>query len=530
MAGHEQKISRPLGTHVGASWTVRRRQLDPQFLQAVVESHESVPPRPALFLGTKRAGGLANVLTLGSGALVRYDNDTMVQEALRRLPSIHRFLADARLQPLLTRYPHAVIVAAAREYLSSVRQSVQQGGELPAYDDLVSSFLGQIPRLFAPSLRPVINGTGVILHTNLGRAPLSAETMQAMTAVSTGYSNLEFNLETGERGSRHVHLERVLTRLTGAESAMAVNNNASALLLTLATLAQDREVVISRGQLVEIGGGFRIPDVMAQSGARLVEVGTTNRTYLRDYEQAVTANTVAFLRVHSSNFRIVGFTESTPLTDLVALARRCGILVIDDIGSGCLLDVTRYGLAKEPTVQESLAAGADLVLFSGDKLLGGPQAGIIVGREELIARLRRHPLARAVRMDKASIAGLIATIAHYLRGEAEEKIPVWRMISMPIETIEARASACAKAIGEAARVIPGRSMIGGGSLPEESLPTALVALTPAMGATAAAAALRRNDPPIVARIERDQVVIDLRTVDPADDQRVILALKDLVGT
>jgi len=305
-----------------------------------------------------------------------------------------------------------------------------------------------------------------------------------------------------------------------------VNNNASALLLTLSALAHDREVIISRGQAVEIGGGFRIPDVMRQSGARLVEVGTTNRTYVRDYEAAITPDTVAIMRVHASNFRIIGFTESPTIHDLGRLAHERGLLLLDDIGSGCLLDTTAFGLAPEPTVAESIAAGADLVLFSGDKLLGGPQAGIIVGRSELIARLRRHPLARAVRMDKASIAGLAATLHHYLRGEALTKVPVWRMIAMPLGDIERRARRWARAIGEPAGVVDGRSMIGGGSLPEESLPTKLVAIGgDGAHVSELARRLREGTPPVVARIERERLLLDPRTVRPADDRALIAAVK-----
>jgi len=424
-----------------------------------------------------------------------------------------------------------------RQALESARQAIADGRPTPTEDQLVESVLGLATAVFQPSLRPVINATGVIIHTNLGRAPLSDDALEAMAAVSRGYSNLEFDLEAGERGSRYAHLESVLTHLTGAEAAMAVNNNASALLLTLSAPAQDpfdgaqgeREVIISRGQAVEIGGGFRIPDVMRQSGARLVEVGTTNRTYLRDYEAAITPETVAIMRVHASNFRIIGFTESPSIQELGRLARERGVLLLDDIGSGCLLDTTQFGLAAEPTVAESISAGADLVLFSGDKLLGGPQAGVIAGRAGLVAQLRRHPLARAVRMDKASIAGLSATLHHYLRGEALTKIPVWRMISMPLPEIERRARRWARAIGKPAQVVDGRSMVGGGSLPEESLPTKLVEL-PGDGAylSALACRLRTGTPPVVARIERDALLLDPRTVRPDEDRELLSAVRTAV--
>jgi L-seryl-tRNA(Ser) seleniumtransferase len=378
--------------------------------------------------------------------------------------------------------------------------------------------------VFEPSLRPVINATGVIIHTNLGRAPLSSAAIEAMAAVSRGYSNLEFDLEAGERGSRFTHLEAALRQLTGAEAAIAVNNNASALLLALTALASGRGVIVSRGQAVEIGGGFRIPDVMRQSGATPIEVGTTNRTYLRDYEAAIRPDTAAVMRVHASNFRITGFTEQPELRDLARVAHERGLLLLDDIGSGCLLDVRQFGLAAEPSVGESMAAGADLCLFSGDKLLGGPQAGIIAGRAELVDTLRRHPLARAVRMDKTSVAALQATLLHYLRGEALTHIPVWRMIAMPLAEIEARARAWAGVVS-GSKVVDGRSMIGGGSLPEESLPTKLLAVEDdGARLNQIARALRLGDPAVVARIEGGKLLLDPRTVDPAQDEAIVEAL------
>lgn len=430
----------------------------------------------------------------------------------RALPSVDAILSNEQVRSLADG-SNDVVTSIVREAIDRARASVSKGGAPPTHDEIVETVLGLAETVFSPSLRPVINATGVIIHTNLGRAPLSDAAIQAIADVSRGYSNLEFDLVSGERGSRYSHLETVLQGLTGAEAAIAVNNNASALLLALSALGQGKEVVISRGQAVEIGGGFRIPDVMHQSGVRLKEVGTTNRTYVRDYERSIGEDTVAIMRVHASNFRVVGFTESPSITELGQLARERDVLLIDDIGSGALVETQQFGLAPEPTVQDSLAAGSDLVLFSGDKLLGGPQAGIIVGRSELIARLRRHPLARAVRMDKASIAGLTATLIHYLRGEALEKVPVWAMIAMPVEETQRRARRIARAIGPSARVVDARSMVGGGSLPEESLPSKAVSLA-GEGAylTRLAQRLREGNPPVVGRIERDALILDPRTI------------------
>jgi L-seryl-tRNA(Ser) seleniumtransferase len=433
----------------------------------------------------------------------------------QRLPSVDRVLADERMQRTAGELGRTTALAAARGEIAARREALANGGALLDYDAIVAATVARAYESLRPTLRPVINATGVIIHTNLGRAPLSDDAIAAMDAVNRGYSNLEYDLDAGERGSRHQHLEDHIRRVTGAEAAMAVNNNASALLLTLSALCQGREVVISRGQLVEIGGGFRIPDVMAQSGAHLVEVGTTNRTYLRDYEAAATEETAALMRVHASNFRVIGFVTSPEIADLARLAHERGLLLLDDLGSGCLLDTRQFGLLEEPTPVDSLQAGTDLVLFSADKLLGGPQAGVIAGRRELIETLRRHPLARAVRMDKGSIAGLNATLLHYARGEALQKVPVWRMIAAPLGEVDARATQLASAIGHDATVVDGRSMIGGGSLPEESLPSRLVCLH-ARDVESLARRLRLGDPAVVGRIEHDTLLLDPRTVASRD--------------
>ena len=444
----------------------------------------------------------------------------------RALPSVDRVLA----QPSLVEadVDPALLTELAREELAAARTAVSRGAAAPDAAACAAGVLARAQALGRASLLPVINATGVIIHTNLGRVPLSRAARAAMDAAARGYSNLEFDLDSGARGSRHTHLEALLRRATGAEAGLAVNNNAAALLLILSALCAGREVVISRGELVEIGGGFRIPDVLRQSGARLVEVGTTNRTYVRDYEAAMGADTAAVLRVHSSNFRIVGFVAHPDTKELARSAREQDLLLLDDIGSGALLDTAGFGLAPEPTVQGSLGAGADLVMFSGDKLLGGPQAGIIAGRSDLVERLRRHPLARAVRLDKASIAALNATLLHYVRGEALREVPVWRMIAMPLAAIEARAHAWVAAVGEVARVVPARSMVGGGSLPGESLPTAAAAITSG-SADQLARQLRRQDPPLVGRVEREAVLLDPRTVDPTEDAAVVRTVRSALA-
>jgi L-seryl-tRNA(Ser) seleniumtransferase len=457
------------------------------------------------------------------------------QDELRKLPSVDALLQEKDVVGLVERWGHDLTVEAARESLEAARQAIRDGGSCPPLKALSGQVTERLAARLRPILHPVLNATGVIVHTNLGRAPLSAEARAAMDAAALGYSNLEYDLETGQRGSRYVHAEELLCRLTGAEAALVVNNNAAAVLLMLMALAREREVVLSRGQLVEIGGGFRIPDVMRQSGAVLVEVGTTNRTYLQDYEAALTDNTVALMRVHRSNFRLLGFTHEPSLAELVGLATERHLLLLDDLGSGTLLDTAAYGLAHEPTIQESVAAGASLVSCSGDKLLGGPQAGLILGRADLIAHLKRFPLTRALRVDKTTLAGLQATLRHYLLGEAADKVPVWRMIGQSEPSLERRAKAWVRQLkgqGVPAGVRPGRSTVGGGSLPGESLPTRLVALE-VSSPDALAARLRAGEPPVIARIEDGRLVLDPRTILPEQDttllQRVAEAAQQTSG-
>ncbi len=446
-----------------------------------------------------------------------------LEARLRQLPSVDRLLQTSEGQGWVSAFGHDLAAEAIREALEEARSRVLAGEDAPSVGGILALAEGWLERVVTPTLRRVINATGVIIHTNLGRAPLSRAAREAMELAARGYTNLEFELEAGVRGSRYVHAVGLLKRLTGAEDALVVNNNAGAVLLALSALAAGREVIISRGQLVEIGGGFRIPDVMRQSGARLVEVGTTNRTTLKDYAAAISAETALLLRVHTSNFRIIGFTHQPSLAELVELGHSHGLLVMDDLGSGTLLDTAPYGLAHEPMVQESVAAGADVVTFSGDKLLGGPQAGYVVGRRELIARMRTHPLTRALRVDKVAIAGIEATLRHYLLNEAAREIPVWRMISAPPESLRKRARAWARRLAAAgldAAVLRGQSTVGGGSLPGEALPTWLLALKVPSPDTFARA-LRMGRPAIVPRIEEDRVLFDPRTVMPDEDEPLL---------
>ncbi|MEP7136898.1 MAG: L-seryl-tRNA(Sec) selenium transferase, partial [Chloroflexota bacterium] len=380
---------------------------------------------------------------------------------------------------------------------------------LPSTELILAESESHLSEWTKPTLLPLINATGVILHTNLGRAPLSQATITAMNEAAANYSNLEFDLETGKRGSRLIHAEAILQKLLGVEAALVVNNNASAVLLVLSALANKKRVVISRTQLVEIGGGFRVPDVMKQSGAKLVEIGATNKVRLSDYENEL-AEAALVMRAHRSNFKIVGFTEEPELNEIVELAHKANVIVVDDLGSGALIDTAKYGLAHEPTVQESLAAGVDLVLFSGDKLLGGPQAGIIIGKKALIDKIKKHPLARAVRADKTCLAGVTATLTHYLKDEAEREIPIVRMMSLTLEQVRGRAEAWRDALGQG-EVIESESTVGGGSLPGESMPTFVLALN-VKSPDKFLKKLRAANPPLIARTENDKILLDPRTV------------------
>ncbi|MDE2764987.1 MAG: L-seryl-tRNA(Sec) selenium transferase, partial [Chloroflexota bacterium] len=392
----------------------------------------------------------------------------MAANSYRNLPSVDRVLAEQALAEALAASERAVVVEAVRDALEDARASLAAGEKAPAAEAVAADAAARLARDRAPWPTPVINATGVILHTNLGRAPLSEASVRAAAAAAAEYSDLELDLETGKRSSRHRAVAALLRRLTGAEDAVVVNNNAGAVLLAMAALGAGREVVVARGEASEIGGGFRIPDVLRQSGARMVEVGTVNRTYARDYADAIGPETAAVLVVHRSNFRVVGFTHEAALDEVAAAAKQRGVPLLHDLGSGALLDTAAYGLAHEWTPRESIAAGAGLVFVSGDKLLGGPQAGIAVGEAALVERLTRHPLARPLRADKMTLAALHATLLHYLRGEAEREIPVWRMIAASAGELDARARAVVEAAGASARVVDRESTVGGGSLPGDT--------------------------------------------------------------
>ena len=442
----------------------------------------------------------------------------------RDLPSVDRVLMTERVRSLADRYSRDAVVGLVRGQLDLARADVLNGGDAPSAEKLADLVIADSTSWRAwPT--PVINATGVVLHTNLGRAPLSEDAVAAAVSAAATYTDLEFDLSAGRRGSRQGAVTGLVRQVTGAEAALVVNNNASAMLLGLMAFAAGKQVIVSRGEAVEIGGGFRIPDVLRHSGAKLVEVGTTNRTYVRDFEAAISDDTGAILAVHASNFRTVGFTHAPSIRELVELGAKRGVPVLHDLGSGCLLDTRDFGLAREPMPQDSLAAGVNLAFFSGDKLLGGPQAGLIVGKPEAIERVARHPVARAVRTDKMSLAALAATLIHYLRDEATKKIPVWQMISARPDDLRRRAEGWASAAGESATVVEALSTIGGGSLPGETLPTFALSIDPGeAGADAIARRLRTAHTPVIGRIESGRVLLDPRTVLPHQDGELIAAL------
>ncbi|MBP8646273.1 MAG: L-seryl-tRNA(Sec) selenium transferase [Syntrophobacteraceae bacterium] len=456
--------------------------------------------------------------------------ESAIQELLRKLPSVDALLHLDPVRTALSFQPRKMVLESLRHAIETQRRRILDNPGTAAEVDtnplnLARMALDHLQSSSGHTLRKVVNATGIIIHTNLGRSLLPEEAVERLVVLCRAYNNLEYDLDRGRRGSRYVHAEAVLCELTGAEAALAVNNNAGAVLLVLNTLARNREVIVSRGQLVEIGGSFRIPDVMRAGGATLRDVGCTNRTHLRDYEAAINDQTAAIMKVHASNYRIIGFTAEVPLEDLVILGRRYGLPVIEDLGSGCLIDLSQFGLHGEPTVRHSVHAGADVVTFSGDKLLGGPQAGIIVGRKKILDECKKNPLTRALRVDKMTLAALEATLRLY-RDErhAVESIPTLGMIALPLPLLEERAHALVTLLREIdlkgkfeVSVRPCFSQVGGGSLPGQDLPSRAVAVSsPEMSANRMETLLRANKPPIIGRIESDQYLMDVRTIQPGE--------------
>jgi L-seryl-tRNA(Ser) seleniumtransferase len=461
-------------------------------------------------------------------------------EIFRKIPSVDRLLNGPELTKISSKFPRNLILRAINQVLEEVREDIQKNdviespGELKI-KEVSKKVVDRLQLLSRPSLKPVINATGVIVHTNLGRSLLTDRVIKRFRPLSEGYSNLEYDLKSGKRGSRYSHVEGILKEITSAEAAMVVNNNAAAVLISLDTLAKGREVIVSRGQLVEIGGSFRIPDVMGKSGAKMVEVGTTNKTHLWDYEEKIGPDTALLLKVHQSNFQIVGFTEEVETSELVALGKKYGIPLMEDLGSGCLVDLSKYGLLKEPTVQEVLANGVDLVTFSGDKLLGGPQAGIILGRKDLVEAIKKNQLSRALRIDKLTLLALEETLTLY-RDEraAVNEIPTLEMICQSYDGLDKKAQKLSEMLTGSDTEnytlvrIDGHSRIGGGALPLQELPTRLLCLTPKkMSAQEMEGWLRSYDPPIIVRIETDQVLLDMRTIQEKELKTVAQALKKL---
>ncbi len=452
----------------------------------------------------------------------------MTMNNLTRIPSVEQILQQPETIELISTYGRTLVVDEVRNTIAGIRQGILNGNPTPDITEIVRNTRRSLDDLERNSVVPVINATGVILHTNLGRSPLSVSSAQAVLTALTSYSTVELNIETGIRQNRNTGIETLMKRLLKVQAALAVNNNAAAVFLTLRTLANKKKVIIARNQLVEIGGGFRIPDILQQSGAKLLEIGTTNQIRLDDYRRAIDEGGSIVLHVHPANFKITGYTSEPSLKDIVNLAHSNNLPVIDDLGSGALLDTSRFGIGHEPTAQESLEAGADVVCFSCDKLLGGPQAGMIVGKSEYLAKIKKHPLARVVRTDKSLIAGLEATLMHYLKGQAEQEIPIWKMIHTPVDEIQKRVENWKNKLGDGS-IIDGLSTIGGGSLPDEVLPTKLLALS-VKKMDMLASQLREVRPAIVSRIQDGLICFDPRTVLPGQDEVFITKLREVLNT
>lgn len=460
----------------------------------------------------------------------------------KKIPAVDRLIDSHEITNISGKYPRNLILKAIHEILDEIRQDIKNGDELQdpstlSIESVTEIVLSRLKLIARPSLRPLINATGVVVHTNLGRSIMAESVLRRIRPLSGGYSNLEFDLDEGKRGSRYVHVESLIKELTSAEAALVVNNNAAAVLVSLQTLAQNSEVVVSRGQLVEIGGSFRIPDVMRKSGAIMVEVGTTNKTHLYDYEQVIGPETALLLKVHRSNFQIVGFTDDVETSRLVDLGHRYGIPLMEDLGSGCLIDFSKYGVKKEPTVQDALAAGVDLITFSGDKLLGGPQAGIIVGRKDLVEAIKKNQITRALRIDKFTLLALEETLRLY-RDErtAVRQIPTLRMICQPYRSLKTKAQRLLKMFGRlksenlSFELADGMSKIGGGAYPLLELPSRLLCLVPKrLSAHVMEEWLRAYEPPIITRVEKDRVLLDVRTIQDKELKTVTKAIQELAA-
>ncbi|MBI5199703.1 MAG: L-seryl-tRNA(Sec) selenium transferase [Nitrospirae bacterium] len=471
---------------------------------------------------------------------------TDVKEILREIPSVDEVLKSPLCQEWLKTHPRPLVLKAIRDILRLKRESILEGANPAAsgvlsFDTIFSEIEKTLNDLSSFKLRPLINATGIIIHTNLGRSILAEVVIRNMEGIAKRYSNLEYDIEKGERGKRHAHLEEILRTLTDSESSVIVNNNAAAVLLVLNTMAQGKEVIVSRGELIEIGGSFRIPEVMERSGAVLREVGTTNKTHLRDYESSINERTALLLKVHTSNYRVLGFASDVSLQDMVFLGQKRGIPVMNDLGSGCIIDLKKYGIYGEPTVKEVLKSGVDIVTFSGDKLLGGPQAGIILGKEVYIDRIRKNPLSRAVRIDKLTLSAMEATLREYLDEErAVKKIPTLRMLTQPLKDIERRAKKIERLLKNVnalftVKVMQDSSQAGGGSLPLLNLPTFVVVLSPAVQDSQFSVndleeRLRKSERPVIARIKDDALVLDARTIQDGEIKELVdsvkVALKD----
>lgn len=446
----------------------------------------------------------------------------------KNIPSVDSVLKEPSIKKLLEHYTHDNVVKLVQRHINEVRTQIHKGGKPASLNKLVNNICASAAINWKMQPVPVINASGVILHTNLGRAPLSCDSTISLASTAGSYTDLEYQIKTGKRSDRQQHVQGLINQLTGSDSALVVNNNAAAALLCLTTIAKGKEVIVSKGESVEIGGNFRIPDLLEHSGAKLIEVGTTNRTYLTDYQNAVSGRTGAILKVHSSNFRTVGFTHKTTIQELVGLGNSLKVPILNDLGSGSLIDTAQFGLTPEPTIQESVAHGVDLTFFSGDKLLGGPQCGIILGQPDLINKLSKHPVARALRIDKLSLASLHTTLLHYLSHDPMQKIPIWQMISANLSELRLRANTWLKDSAIRGEIIKTQSTIGGGSLPGDTLETYALSIKPIKSSVNELSAnLRLYKTPIISRIESNRVILDPRTVLPSQDEVLIKALNNI---